>query len=254
MGQIIEVIERYEIPDIPDIDLPEEDGEALESNWHRLQINLLDDIVRHYWRDRQDFFAGGNMFVYYSLQQVRNRDYKGPDFFVVKGVDGSYSRNKWVAWEENGRLPNVIVELMSPSTLDEDLGSKKSLYAATFRTPEYFCYDPATQQLLGWRLSETKYGRIKPDQRGWLWSKELDAYIGVYEGAYHNEQGFWLRLFNKAGNLIPNAAENEYSRAETERQRAENEYSRAETERRRAETAETELTRLRQELAQLKGE
>jgi len=32
MGQIIEVIERYEIPDIPDIDLPEEDGEALESN------------------------------------------------------------------------------------------------------------------------------------------------------------------------------------------------------------------------------
>ena len=236
----MEVIKRYEIPDIPNINLPEEDGEPLESNWHRLQINLLDDIVRQQWRDRQDFFAGGNMFVYYSLQQVRNRDYKGPDFFVVKGVDGSYSRNKWVAWEENGRLPDIIVELMSPSTMDEDLGNKRKLYERTFRTPEYFCYDPDAQQLLGWQLSKTSYVRIKPDQSGRLWSKELDASIGVWEGAYHNEQGVWLRLFDKADHLIPNAAEAEHDRAEAERQRAE--------------TAEAELTRLRQFLARLKGE
>ena len=239
MGQIIEVLERYEIPDIPNIALPEEDGEPLESNWHRLQINLLDDIVRQQWRDRQDFFAGGNMFVYYSLQQARNRDYKGPDFFVVKSVDGSYPRNKWVAWEENGRLPDLIIELMSPSTMDEDLGSKRRLYEQTFRTPEYFCYDPDAQQLLGWRLNETKYVRIKPDQQGRLWSQKLDAFIGIWEGAYHNEPGAWLRLFDKAGHLIPNASETEHNRAEVERQRAE--------------TAEAELTRLREELARLKG-
>ncbi len=180
------------------------------------------------------------MFIYYSIQQVRNLDYKGPDFFVIKGIDGSYLRNKWVAWEEEGRLPDLIVELMSPSTTDEDLGHKRKLYERTFRTPEYFCYDPDPRQLLGWRLSETSYVRIKPDQREWLWRKELDAYIGVWEGAYHNEQGVWLRLFDKAGRLIPNAAEAEYTRAEIEYQRAE--------------AAEAELALLRAQLAQLKGQ
>ena len=63
MSQVIEVIQRYEIPDLPQIELPEEDGEPLETNWHRNQMNLLIDIVRYRWREREDFFAGGNMFV-----------------------------------------------------------------------------------------------------------------------------------------------------------------------------------------------
>ena len=154
MPQIIEVVERYEIPDFPDLsDLPEEDGIPLETDWHRLQINLLDDVVTQRWRDRVDFFAGGNMFVYYSVKQARNRDYRGPDFFVVKNIDGSYPRQKWVVWEENGRYPDVIIELMSPSTAQEDLGAKKALYEQTFHTADYFCYDPDEQKLYGWRLA-----------------------------------------------------------------------------------------------------
>ena len=89
---IIEVVQRIEVPDIPDLDLPYDDGEPLESNWHRLQINLLGDALRQHWPKRTDFFAGGNMFVYYSLEQARTRDYKGPDFFVVLGVDGTRPR------------------------------------------------------------------------------------------------------------------------------------------------------------------
>lgn len=84
----------------------------MESNWHRIQINLLVDNVRQHWRGRADFFAGGNMFIYYSLRQVRDKDYKGPDFFVVKNVDGTQKRRAWIAWEEDARLPDVIVELL----------------------------------------------------------------------------------------------------------------------------------------------
>lgn len=39
----------------------------LETNWRRLQINLLDDSVAYRWRERSDFFAGGNMFIYYNF-------------------------------------------------------------------------------------------------------------------------------------------------------------------------------------------
>ncbi|RIK42702.1 MAG: hypothetical protein DCC55_07910 [Chloroflexi bacterium] len=182
MSQVIEVIERYIVPDLPNIELPEEDGEPLETHWHRLEINLLVDVVKEQRRGRQDFFAGGNMFIYYSLDQVRNRDYKGPDFFLVKNIDGSYPRQKWVVWEENGRYPNVIIELMSPSTADEDLGPQKTLYEQTFRTPEYFCYDPETHTLYGWRLGPDGYVEIEPDENERLWSTQLEAWLGLYGG------------------------------------------------------------------------
>jgi len=78
------------------------------------------------------------MFIYYSARQVRHRDYKGPDFFVVKNVDDVRDRPCWIVWEEDGRFPNVIVELLPPITAQADLGSKKQLCEQTFKTPEYF--------------------------------------------------------------------------------------------------------------------
>jgi hypothetical protein len=42
----------------------------------------------------------------FSSAQVPNRDFRGADFFVVLGVDGT-DRPGWVVWEENGRYPDV---------------------------------------------------------------------------------------------------------------------------------------------------
>jgi Uma2 family endonuclease len=188
---------------------------------------LLIDVVNHRWRDREDFFAGGNMFVYYSFRQVRQRDYKGPDFFVVKNIDGSYPRQKWVAWEEDSRLPDVIVELLSPSTAREDLGYKKNLYERIFRTRDYFCYDPDEDQLWGWQLDDERYVPLEPNEQGRLWSAQLDAWIGTWRGEFLHQPGLWLRLFDAEGQLIPTEAE---------------------AERQRAEAAEAELAQLRAEL------
>jgi len=234
MSQIIEVVERYEIPDLPVLDLPADDGVPMETHRHRMQMNLLIDIVGHTWRERQDFFVGGNMFIYYCLRQARQRNYKGPDFFVVKDIDGRHSRQKWVVWEEDGRYPNVIVELLSPTTAKEDLGSKKELYALTFRTPDYFCYDPETHRLWGWHLRDTDYVALTPDVQGRLWSAELEAWLGTWEGTFQQEPGVWLRLFDRAGQLIPTEAEAERQQAEAERQRADAEYQRADAEYQRA--------------------
>ena len=264
MARSIEIIEDEEY-ELPEIELPEEDGVPLESNWHRAQINLLIDNTKYRWPDRQDFFAGGNMFIYYSLQQARNKDYKGPDFFVIKGVDGSLQRRKWVAWEEDGRLPHVIVELMSPSTARQDLTSKKTLYQDVFRTAEYFAYNPESLRLYGWRLQEGGvYAEIATNPQGRIWSSELQAWIGPWSGEYLRQRDIWLRLFDESGQLIPIEAEAErqkvdaqrqradaeQQRADAEQQRAEAERQRAETERQRAETAEAEIALLRAALAE----
>lgn len=250
------------IPEIqlPPTDLPTEDGVPLETNWHRVQINLLIDSVHACWRDRADYYAGGNMFIYFSMDQVRNRDYRGPDVFIVKDVDGTRPRDAWIVWDENGHYPNVIIELSSPSTIAVDLKDKKFLYERIFRTPEYFCYDPASDTLWGWRLAGNSYVPIPADQEGALWSEQLELWLGRWQGEYLRSDAVWLRLWTPDGDLVLTLAEAEAQRAEVEAQRAEAEAQRAEAEAQRAaaeaqraDAAEAEIARLRARLARLEA-
>ncbi|RPH53494.1 hypothetical protein EHM82_08345, partial [bacterium] len=56
-----------------DFELVYEDGEPLESEWHTIQIPLLKEVIceRMIELGREDFYVGGNMFVYYSVEQAR---------------------------------------------------------------------------------------------------------------------------------------------------------------------------------------
>lgn len=219
-----------------ELELPSEDGIPLETNWHRSAMNLLIDSVHSYWSDRQDYFVGGNMFIYFSLEQARNRDYRGPDFFVVKEVDGRQERDSWIVWKEAGRYPNLIVELASRSTIKIDLETKRALYARTFRTPEYFCYDPDQKRLYAWDLSEEEYVEMEPSSKGRFWSQELKLWIGLWEGEFQRIKGTWLRFYDSQDRLVLTETEAEAQRAEAEAQRAE--------------AAEAEVARLRALLAE----
>ncbi|MCS7066186.1 MAG: Uma2 family endonuclease, partial [Fimbriimonadales bacterium] len=184
------------------------DGQPLESDWHVVQISLLDELVRQLWQGRHDFFCGGNIFIYYSIQQAESISkgrplYKGPDFFVVKGVDGTRPRKYWAVWDEDGRYPDVIVELLSPMTAERDTTRYKELYERIFRTAEYFWYDVDTRELKGFRLRGGRYEPIEPNERGWLWSSQLDAWLGIWEGEYRGRHYPWLRLYTPEGELVP---------------------------------------------------
>jgi len=219
---------------LPDLDLPTEDGEFLESRRHRIQMNLSIEILQVAWRDRSDFFVGGNMFVYYSLEQARQviaelegktpkrTAYRGPDVFVVLNVEGSRERQNWVVWEEGGRYPDVVIELLSPSTVRTDLTVKKDLYERVFRTPEYFVWDPFDPTALaGWRLSVGVYQPIAPDEHGWIWSEELKLWLGPWTGKVQGQAATWLRYYDSESRLVLTEAEAErQARLEAE-QRAE---------------------------------
>ncbi len=250
------------------LDLPGDDGEPMENERERLQINLTLESLDQYWQDRSDFYAGGNMFVYYSFTQAQTvikelndpdgppRAFRGPDVFVVLDVDGSYRRQKWVTWQEEGRYPDVIFECLSPSTRHHDLTVKKALYEQTFRTHEYFCFDymnPAdTESLRGWRLdAKGFYQPLEVDSRGWLWSERLQVWLGLWSGVYARDKNLWMRLYTPDGKLILTPAEYAQQHAEQEHQRAEQEAQRAEQETQRAESEHQRAERFAAKLREL---
>lgn len=248
-------IEVDEFPHPPS-DLIETDGVPLESDWHRLAMNLLIEIVTCHLRGRTDYFVGGNMFIYFNRQQARNLDYRGPDFFFVWDRPLNPPRPYWAIWDEEGKYPDVIIELSSPRTIKEDRTTKKTIYERTFRTPEYYMYDPAERQLDGWRLVNHLYQPIQPNERGWLWCEQLKLWLGLADSTYSGKEALYLRFFDEAGNLVPTAAEAAEKRldeaqltVQAAQQRAEAERARAETERTRAEAAEAELLKLKAQVA-----
>jgi Uma2 family endonuclease len=184
------------------------DEPPLESDLHRLQMQLLIDCLTWLWRDRNDFYATGNLTIYYSPEQRKSQDFRGPDFFVVLGTERKH-RKSWVVWGENGQYPNVIVEVISQSTAQVDKGLKKQIYQDVFRTPEYFWFHPNRLELAGFLLVGGQYQPLEANDRGWLWSQQLELYFGV-----QNRQ---LRFFTREGQLVLAPAEV----AEVAQQRAE---------------------------------
>lgn len=216
-------------PICPPIDLFS-DEPPLESYRHLKQLILLLTCLERLWQ-RQDFFAGANMSVYYSIRQLKSEDVRGPDFFVVLNTERK-ERKSWVVWDEDGKYPNFILEILSDSTAKNDRGLKKQLYQDVFRTPNYFWFDPYSLEFAGFKLNYRSYEQIVPNEQGWLWSDELQLYLGIVAEK--------LRFFTREGELVPTPEEAEAQ----ERQRAQ-------TERQRAEEAEEKVERLRQKLREL---
>jgi Uma2 family endonuclease len=235
---------------IPDELMPETDGQPMDSDWHRLCMCLLLEVVTCRFQGHDDYYVSGNSCIYYSEEQVLKRDFLGPDFFFVKNVDRLPKRTRWIVWREGMRFPNAIIELLSESTAKEDLGPKKHTYEKVFKTSEYFCYDPDTEVLGGWRLDKKgNYQSLSANDRGWLWSAQLEMWLGTWRGKYQEYEGLWLRFYDKEGKLVPVAAEQAGQKADAQQKRAKAERKRAEAERKRAEAAEAELARLKAQLA-----
>jgi Uma2 family endonuclease len=100
------------------------DEPPLETDFHRDQIDLLLRPIKSWWQDKQDFYASGNLTIYYNQRQIKSRDFRGPDFFVVLGTEKK-DRKSWAIWEEDGKYPNVIVEILPDKTAKIDKGLKK---------------------------------------------------------------------------------------------------------------------------------
>jgi Uma2 family endonuclease len=273
-------------------DLPWDTDEPMDSERHYNQMHLLTDSLNLAWEDRRDYYAAGNMAVYYSETQAKKNDFKGPDVFVVLDTVKN-ERKSWVVWEEDGRTPDVVIELLSQSTEKVDRGEKMRIYAKVLKVGYYYLFDPHTAQLEGYRLDldTLSYHQIDVDQRGWADCPPLGLRLGVVPSVYQGQQLDWLRWIDKEGQVIPHgkelaeaakaqaklaqehakAAEEHAKAAEVEKQAAQEHAKAAEVEKQaaqehakaaevekqaaeeRATEAEKQLIELRAKLAKIEG-
>jgi len=245
-GVMTNAADGPEIPVVPpgENELPCSDGEPMETNRHRQQMVLLIQSLKRAWAHRHDYFVAGNMFVYYSEAQVKKNDFRGPDVFVALDTTDR-DRLSWVAWGEGGKLPDVVIELLSERTRHVDKGEKVQIYAR-WRVSNYFMYDPLSHELVGLKLDAERRELVPapPDERGDLPCPILGLKIGLREGSYEGVQTHWLRWIDAQGNPLPTTEEE----ADRERARAEAERARAEAECARANAAEQRLAELERKL------
>lgn len=234
-------------------DLPYSDGMPMESQQHVLQMQLLASTLQRAWAGR-DVFIGENMFVYFSPDQVKTHDFRGPDVFVALGVDPR-PRKSWVVWQEDGKGPDVVIELLSDSTAAVDKGEKLAVYRDRLRVPEYFWFHPLTGEFDGHTLRDGRYHPIPAGPLGERASARLGLTLIPWDGEYAGVQNRWLRWADAGGALLPTPNEAEVTerlRAAWERQRAEQERERAEHEAARATELEAMLARYRERFGELR--
>ncbi len=236
-------------------DYPTSDGRPMaETDLHRKLMHELINTLDAYFASDPTVYVSGNLLLFY-IPGDRLR-HLSPDVFVVRGVP-KRDRLNYLTWEE-GKGPDMVIELTSSSTRDEDVKDKFMLYERTLRVPEYFLFDPfgdyLDPPLRGYRLRQGSYHAIRA-VKGRLPSRVL--------GLHLERVGKKLRLFDPLHNrLLPtgeervHSAETRADRAETRADRAETRADRAETRADRAEShakeVEAENERLRQEMEALR--
>ncbi len=140
---------------------PDSDGEPMAENDHQLTA-MLDAIsmLRAWFADREDVYAGGDMLMYYRMNNNETR--VAPDVFVVFGVESRHKRDSWIVWRE-GRSPDIVMDLASGSTWRRDMREKRDIYADMGVT-EYWRFDPTSSYfsppLIGEQLREGQYNAM----------------------------------------------------------------------------------------------
>jgi Uma2 family endonuclease len=221
------------------IEYPESDGLPMgETDLHRDWMIRLLDMLQYRYRGQRVYVAS-DLLVYYEEGEPTR--YVVPDEFVVLDCDPG-RRRTFKIWEE-GRIPNVVIEVTSKGTRNEDTKHKPKRYA-DIGVQEYFLYDPTreylTPPLRGFRLVGDQHVAIEPDPSGALECRQLGLVLRLDDGElvlHDSETGERLLTESEAEHRAREAEQRAREAAEA-----------------RAEAAETELARLRELLKRQGGE
>ena len=165
-------------PEPVEIEYPSSDGQPMAEN--DKQANAMVDLfgpLRARYAPAENVYVGLDLLIYYQRGDKERE--VAPDVFVARDVP-KRSRDTYQIWEE-GKAPDFVLEVASPSTAGYDAEDKMDLYAR-LGVREYWLYDPKgglpKPRLQGYALSGAKCRRLRGRKRAGVkvavWSRVLD--------------------------------------------------------------------------------
>jgi hypothetical protein len=130
-----------------------------------------------------------------------------------------------------GDMPTLVMEFLS-ETEGGEYSSKPThppgkwfFYEQVLQVPNYVIFEPASGTLEVYRLDDTgRYQLEQPNSAGRYWVREMNLFLGVWQGTRENRTGYWLRWWDEAESLLLwgfELAQQERQRANLQQQRAE---------------------------------
>jgi Uma2 family endonuclease len=229
--------------------LPDRDNNFVKNFHEHPQSVLLTDSLTDYLIERHpegDYAIGQDCGIYWRETDPPERGAEAPDWFYVPGVpaqlDGQIRRS-YVIWREFV-TPMIVLEFASGDGSEErdrtPYKGKQWVYETVIRPSYYGILSITTGKLEMFHTGDRQANPIQPDAQGRYFLPLMGIAIGVWEGAYQNQQGKWLRWWNADGSLLL-----------TGQEKAEQEKQRAEQEQQRADVAQSEVARLAAKLRAL---
>ncbi len=217
---------RFRLPD------PPEDPEDKMTSFDHLAANGNAHYLAHHLGNPETTLVTGDRYL--VVRPTRNlAGSRYPDLLVAFGVDpAAYKASNGYIVSEQGKPPDLVLEVASESTADVDVGEKREDYAA-LGIGEYWRFDETGRhhgtRLAGERLLEAEYVAIDIEE---LPDGGLQGYSAALDLHLRWEQGELVFYDPATGRPIATLAD--------ERARADTAETRADAAETRADAAEAE--------------
>ena len=180
-------------------ELPSSDDTPVDNELQVLSPSLLSAVLALIWQNREDWFFGINMGIYYDLAKSAIV----PDGFLSLGVErfvGEQGRLCYVLWDEDGVVPSLVLEIVS-DTYNAEYEQKKIDYAQ-MGVLYYVVYAPTRQRRRRQRLEVHRLvnGEYVLQSGDIIWMPEIALGIGRERATYQAFTREWLYWYDENGN------------------------------------------------------
>jgi Uma2 family endonuclease len=233
-----------------EIDYPETDGKPIAESTQQFEwIVTIQGNLDAQFKD-VNVFVAGDLFWYPVQGQPTIRT--APDTMMMFGRPKGHRRS-YKQWQEGGIAPQVVFEVLSPSTTATEM-KEKFLFFERYGVEEYYLYDPDGIDLRGWRRVRKKLRPIK-NMHGWISPRlRIRFDMSGSELVIYGPDGQRFLTFTELMQQKQQAeqlTEQERRAREEERRAKEKERRAKEKERRAKEEAQQRAERLAEQLRKL---
>jgi Uma2 family endonuclease len=188
-------------------ELIESDETPVDNELQNLVPNLLLTILALIWANRENWFFGVDMGIFYA----ENQPPIVPDGFLSLGVPrftGEQGRLSYILRQENKVVPILVLEVVSKTYRDEyqqkkiDYAELGVLYYVIYNPSGYHSSQGDTFEVH--RLVNGVYEKLSGEP---VWMPEIGLGIGREIGTFEGWKREWLYWYDKQGNRFSTSNE-----------------------------------------------